>query len=62
MELKTERLLLRAFNSEDLQEVFTIYKDEDTCKYLLHDKWTEENKKRNSIRKLKIVHSQKKQP
>ncbi|MCM3122802.1 MULTISPECIES: GNAT family N-acetyltransferase [unclassified Mesobacillus] len=53
MEFRTERLLLRPFMSDDLQDVFNIYKDEETCRYLLHDKWTEENIEENFDKKLK---------
>ncbi|ARK32514.1 GNAT family N-acetyltransferase [Halalkalibacter krulwichiae] len=43
MKFSTDRLTIRPFQSEDLHDVFHIYKNEETCKYLLHDKWTDEN-------------------
>lgn len=43
LELDTERLTIRPFKSTDLQDVFNIYSNEETCRYLLHDKWTREN-------------------
>lgn len=52
MEFKTERLIIRPFNDNDLQDVFQIYNNAATCKYLLHDKWTHENKQKEFHRKL----------
>lgn len=52
MEFKTERLLIRPFNEEDLQDVFHIYNNDATCKYLLNDKWAHENKQKEFQRKL----------
>ncbi|MDM5227299.1 GNAT family N-acetyltransferase [Cytobacillus sp. NJ13] len=52
MEFRTERLLIRPFKSTDLQDVFNIYKNDYTCRYLLHDKWTHENIKGNFNKKL----------
>ncbi|WP_368654213.1 GNAT family N-acetyltransferase [Ornithinibacillus sp. 4-3] len=43
MEFNTERLVIRPFQYDDLQDVFNIYNNDDICKYLLHDKWTQEN-------------------
>lgn len=42
MEFNTERLVIRPFQYDDLQDVFNIYNNDDICKYLLH-KWTQEN-------------------
>lgn len=53
MELKTARLVLRPFIKEDYEAVFDIYKNEDTCKYLLHDAWTDENAEEEFEKKLK---------
>ncbi|WP_062050371.1 GNAT family N-acetyltransferase [Bacillus sp. JCM 19034] len=52
MEFNTERLTIRPFKSNDLQDVFTIYDNEETCKYLLHDKWTYENRQEEFNKKL----------
>lgn len=43
MKFNTDRLIIRPFESNDLYDVFSIYNNADTCKYLLHDKWTPEN-------------------
>lgn len=43
MKFSTERLMIRSFQSTDLQDVFHIYNNDDTCKYLLHDNGTHEN-------------------
>ncbi|MFD1412986.1 GNAT family N-acetyltransferase [Oceanobacillus jeddahense] len=52
MEFKTDRLLIRPFNENDLQDVFHLYNNDATCKYLLHDKWTDENKQEEFHKKL----------
>ncbi|AMO33807.1 GNAT family N-acetyltransferase [Lysinibacillus sphaericus] len=52
MEFSTERLNIRPFKSKDLHDVFNIYSNDDTCKYLLHDKWTHENMQENFNEKL----------
>lgn len=39
----TERLIVRSFKATDLHDIFNIYNNEDTCKYLLHNKWTLED-------------------
>ncbi|MBM7095223.1 GNAT family N-acetyltransferase [Bacillus sp. H-16] len=52
MEFFTERLTIRTYRSDDLQDVFHIYNNEDTCKYLLHDKWTYENMQEKFNKKL----------
>jgi RimJ/RimL family protein N-acetyltransferase len=52
LEFRTERLFIRPFMSTDLQDVFNIYNNDDTCRYLLHDKWTLENMKEKFNKKL----------
>lgn len=52
MEFTTERLTIRPFKSTDLQDVFAIYNDEDTCKFLLHNKWTQEDMRERFNKKL----------
>ncbi len=52
MEFTTERLTIRPFKSTDLQDVFAIYNDEDTCKFLLHNKWTQEDMQERFNKKL----------
>lgn len=52
MKFNTERLTVRPFKSNDLHDVFNIYNNDNTCKYLLHDKWTHENLEEEFNRKL----------
>ncbi|WP_226607262.1 GNAT family N-acetyltransferase [Bacillus cereus] len=52
MEITTERLIIRPFKGTDLQDVFAIYNNDDTCKYLLHNKWTQEDMKERFDKKL----------
>lgn len=52
MEFTTERLIMRPFKSTDLQDVFAIYNNDDTCKFLLHNKWTQEDMQDRFNKKL----------
>ncbi|MDM5208961.1 GNAT family N-acetyltransferase [Cytobacillus kochii] len=52
MKITTERLLIRPFKRNDLQDVFAIYKNDDTCKFLLHEKWTDEDMNKRFDKKL----------
>ncbi|MFJ5764542.1 GNAT family N-acetyltransferase [Lysinibacillus sp. NPDC093210] len=52
MEFTTKRLIIRPFKSTDLQDVFTIYNNDDTCKFLLHNKWTHEDMQKRFNKKL----------
>ncbi|HFJ9404999.1 TPA: GNAT family N-acetyltransferase [Bacillus paranthracis] len=52
MEFTTERLIIRPFKSTDLQDVFAIYNSDDTCKFLLHNKWTHEDMQERFNKKL----------
>ncbi|PEK14239.1 GNAT family N-acetyltransferase [Bacillus toyonensis] len=52
MEITTERLIIRPFKGTDLQDVFAIYNNDDTCKYLLHKKWTHEDMQKRFDQKL----------
>ncbi|MEN2465495.1 GNAT family N-acetyltransferase [Ornithinibacillus sp. JPR2-1] len=52
MEFSTERLTIRPFVSNDLYDVFNMFSNEDTCKYLLHDTWTHENMQEEFNKKL----------
>lgn len=52
MLLNTERLLIRPYEAEDIQDVFKIYNDKEVCKYLLHDEWAVENMQEKFNKKL----------
>lgn len=52
MKFNSERLTMRPFEKNDLHDVFNIYNNDKTCKFLLHDKWTHENKEEEFSRKL----------
>ena len=61
MEFTTERLIIRPFKSTDLQDVFAIYNSDDTCKFLLHNKWTHEDKQKRFNKTIAIMYLLKKQ-
>ena len=44
MIIRTQRLEIRPLEGTDLEDLFSIYGDEDTCRYLLHDAWTKDNR------------------
>lgn len=52
MKFKTERLTVRPFESNDSHDVFQIYNNEDTCRYLLHDQWTAQDLQEKFNKKL----------
>ncbi|WP_121615522.1 GNAT family N-acetyltransferase [Virgibacillus halodenitrificans] len=52
MKIYTERLLIRPFESNDIDDVFNIYNNNNTCKYLLHDRWIVENLEKEFNKKL----------
>ena len=47
MQLKTERLSIRPFEVEDKEDIFEIYEDEETCRFLLHEPWTDRDRDRD---------------
>ncbi|MEG0363990.1 MAG: GNAT family N-acetyltransferase [Erysipelotrichales bacterium] len=52
MVIETERLLLRNYNVNDSDDLYEIYKDEETCRYLLHEAWTDKTRQQEFIKKL----------
>ena len=52
MQIKTQRLKIRTLQNSDLNDIFDIYKNEETCKYLLHNAWNEKNKNEEFKQKL----------
>lgn len=52
MLLNTERLLIRPYKAEDMQDVFEIYNNKEVCKYLLHHEWNNENVQEKFNKKL----------
>lgn len=44
MHLKTDRLYIRPFLCDDIEDTYEIYSNKDVCKYLLEDVWVYENK------------------
>lgn len=56
MIIETKRLSLRTFQEKDFADTFAIYKDNETCRYLLHDPWTSETAE--DLFNVKISNSQ----
>lgn len=52
MNLQTKRLTIRPFQQGDLEDLYAIYGNEDTCRFLLHSVWREENKEEKFSEKL----------
>lgn len=52
MHLKTDRLDIRPFSCNDIEDTYEIYSNKDVCKYLLEDAWDYENKGEEFNRKL----------
>ncbi|WP_208558864.1 GNAT family N-acetyltransferase [Marinilactibacillus kalidii] len=52
MIIKTKRLTLRPFKNIDFQETYDIYKDEQTCRFLLHGAWDQTNAQEEFDRKV----------
>lgn len=51
VELTTKRLKIRPFKQADINDLFEIYSNEETCQYLLHEPWTDNNKN-NEFQKI----------
>ncbi|MDE0584017.1 GNAT family N-acetyltransferase [Planococcus sp. A6] len=52
MLLNTERLVIRPFQAQDIQDVFAIYSDKEVCQYLLHKEWHVGNMEEKFNKKL----------
>ena len=52
MHLKTDRLYIRPFSCDDIEDTYEIYSNKDVCKYLLEDAWEYENKSEEFNKKL----------
>ncbi|MDT2748985.1 hypothetical protein P7H30_04385 [Streptococcus parauberis] len=52
MELTTKRLKIRPFKQADINDLFEIYCNEETCQYLLHEPWTDNNKNNEFQKKI----------
>lgn len=52
MHLKTDRLDIRPFLPDDIEDTYEIYSNKDVCKYLLEDAWEYENKSEEFQKKL----------
>ncbi|SFK24041.1 Protein N-acetyltransferase, RimJ/RimL family [Marinilactibacillus piezotolerans] len=59
MIIETKRLSIRTFQEKDFADTLAIYKDNETCRYLLHDPWTSETAQ--DFFKVKISNNQLKQ-
>jgi len=40
MEIMTNRLKIRSFRESDIEDIFEIYCNKNTCRFLLHEPWT----------------------
>ncbi|MEW4309437.1 GNAT family N-acetyltransferase [Rossellomorea marisflavi] len=52
MHFTTDRLTIRPFIEDDIHDVYTIYQEEETCRYLLHGPWTTEDREERFRKKL----------
>ncbi|MFH0422750.1 GNAT family N-acetyltransferase [Streptococcus sp. A11] len=52
MKLKTDRLSIRPFVENDIEDTYEIYSDENVCKYLLEDKWNQTDKDKEFNKKI----------
>lgn len=42
MHYKTERLTIRPFEKQDREDIIKIFRDEETCRYLIQSHWAED--------------------
>ena len=52
MELKTNRLYIRPFNKNDIEDTYEIYSNDEVCRYLLEYAWDTSNKEIEFSKKL----------
>lgn len=52
MKFTTKRLEIRPFMEKDLHATFEMYSKPEVCRYLLHEPWTSENRKKEFDKKL----------
>ncbi|MGH1444271.1 MAG: GNAT family N-acetyltransferase, partial [Exiguobacterium profundum] len=52
MKFTTKRLEIRPFMEKDLHATFEMYRKPEICRYLLHEPWTSENRKKEFDKKL----------
>lgn len=52
MELKTDRLFIRPFFENDIEDTYEIYSNKEVCKYLLEDEWDDSSKEIEFNKKL----------
>ena len=50
--IKTNRLTIRPFRETDIEDLFELYNDESTCRFLLHEAWNASSKNENALKKI----------
>lgn len=53
MRIKTNRLKISPFSKENIDDLYEIYSNKETCRYLLHEAWNEKTKDSEFSKKLK---------
>lgn len=52
MDITTNRLKIRSFRETDIEDVFEIYSNKNTCRFLLHEPWNSSTKDERFKKKL----------
>lgn len=52
MDITTNRLKIRSFRETDIEDIFEIYSNKNTCRFLLHEPWTSSTKEEEFQKKL----------
>ena len=52
MKRTTQRLTIRPFEETDFKDVYSMYQNEETCRYLLHEPWEEHDAREQFQKKL----------